>query len=247
MAIQRTIKIITKQDILKNEPKVENFPTRKWSIEVVLLGKNGEELPAKIFDKVTYKLHPTFVNPTRHIKEPPFKIEEKGWGEFDLTIVLVFAEKAGEEVILHDLNFKNNRYEVLHTINIPNKPGLLKILQDVDPNFNPNSNDDAAVPASAGTKRKADVLTSGQSSNLNAKIKKKSKGFEKNSINLEKLTENLQKLSEEDLLVVVEMVTDNKTNDMYVKNDVEEGEFHMDLYTLPDSLLKSLWEFVKNK
>lgn len=65
MAIQRTIRVTTTQDILKNEPKVQDFPMRKWSIQVSVLGPNGEELPANVFDKVTYKLHPTFVNPNR--------------------------------------------------------------------------------------------------------------------------------------------------------------------------------------
>lgn len=38
---------------------------REWSIRIFVMGPNGEELPATIFDKVTYKLHPTFTNPTR--------------------------------------------------------------------------------------------------------------------------------------------------------------------------------------
>lgn len=82
---------------------------------------------------------------------------------------------------------------------------------------------------------------------MNPKTKKKSKTFEKGSVDLEKLADSLQKLGEDDLLGVVQMVTDNKTSEMYIKNDVEEGEFHMDLYTLPDSLLKSLWEYVKKR
>jgi len=38
---------------------------REWSIRVFIQGEKGEELPANIFDKVTYKLHPTFANPNR--------------------------------------------------------------------------------------------------------------------------------------------------------------------------------------
>ncbi len=33
---------------------------RAWSIEIYLLNENGEEVPATVFDKVTYKLHPSF-------------------------------------------------------------------------------------------------------------------------------------------------------------------------------------------
>lgn len=82
---------------------------------------------------------------------------------------------------------------------------------------------------------------------------------------MEKLADSLQRLGEEDLLQVVEMVHNNKTADTYTKNDVErkmscpfhrqatrltrltEGEFHVDLYTLPDSLVRMLWEFCVEK
>lgn len=65
MPVQRTIKVITTQEIMKDEPKVQNFPTRKWSIEVYLVGANGQDVPATVYDKVTYKLHPTFEVPIR--------------------------------------------------------------------------------------------------------------------------------------------------------------------------------------
>jgi len=81
---------------------------------------------------------------------------------------------------------------------------------------------------------------------------------------MEKLADGLQKLSEDDLLQVVTMIHDNKTGETYTKNDVEskfayhdpfsvsanrmpDGEFHVDLYTLPDSLVKMLWEFTSSK
>lgn len=83
---------------------------------------------------------------------------------------------------------------------------------------------------------------------------------------MEKLAEGLQRLGEEDLLHVVQMVHDNKSEETYTKNDVEseritvryfelghyadthtDGEFHVDLYTLPDALVKMLWDFVSNK
>lgn len=38
---------------------------------------------------------------------------------------------------------------------------------------------------------------------------------------MEKLADGLQKLGEDDLLKVVQMVHDHKTNETYVKNDVE--------------------------
>lgn len=38
---------------------------------------------------------------------------------------------------------------------------------------------------------------------------------------MEKLAENLQKVNEDDLLLVVQMIHDNKTSDSWTKNDVE--------------------------
>jgi transcription initiation factor IIF auxiliary subunit len=81
---------------------------------------------------------------------------------------------------------------------------------------------------------------------------------------MEKLADGLQKLNEDDLLEVVTMIHDSKAPDTWMKNDVDsecivaeyacrnakliaDGEFHVDLYTLPDSCVRSLWDFVANK
>ena len=83
-------------------------------------------------------------------------------------------------------------------------------------------------------------------------------------VDMEKLAEGLERLGEDDLLHVVQLVHDNKTEETYTKNDVEsefsvhpvvspaltrdiDGEFHVDLYTLPDQLIKMLWDFVNQK
>lgn len=39
---------------------VEGFPTRSWSMEMYLLNEHGEQVPASVFEKVTYELHPSF-------------------------------------------------------------------------------------------------------------------------------------------------------------------------------------------
>lgn len=84
---------------------------------------------------------------------------------------------------------------------------------------------------------------------------------------MDRLADGLQKLNEDDLLQVVQMVHDNKAADSYTKNDVERkwlflnsrrsfqahtdlclvGEFHVDLYTLPDALIKMLWDFTAER
>ena len=40
-------------------------------------------------------------------------------------------------------------------------------------------------------------------------------------IDMEKLAENMQKMSEDDLLLVVQMIHDNKTAETWTKNDVD--------------------------
>lgn len=49
-------------------------------------------------------------------KKPPFRIEEKGWGEFDMTIVLTAVSKGGDHTLDHDLNFQAERYEAKHQV-----------------------------------------------------------------------------------------------------------------------------------
>lgn len=83
---------------------------------------------------------------------------------------------------------------------------------------------------------------------------------------MEKLAEALPQLGEDDLLQIVQMVHDNKTEETYTKNDLDskpryvfagvtnigadlraDGEFHVDLYTLPDNLIKMLWDFTSTR
>ena len=58
----------------------------------------------------------TRANPATAFKKPPFKIEEKGWGEFDMTIVLTGAHKGGDHTLAHDLNFQSEKYEAMHQV-----------------------------------------------------------------------------------------------------------------------------------
>ena len=208
--VKRTIRITTHQFILKDVPAVENL------------------------DKVTYTLHPTFANPIRTLKQAPFKVEEQGWGEFDIPIsvhLVGLPGKQGERKFNHDLNFLQEKYTVDHPILIPLKNAQLnKLLAESGP-----------VPAEGDAKRKNE---SDAASKLK-KLKSANGNATKDSIDLEKLANGLTKLSEDDLIVIVQMVTDNRTSDMNIKNDVDNGEFTMDLYTLPELLLKSLWEYVK--
>ncbi|PVH18781.1 hypothetical protein CXQ85_001070 [Candidozyma haemuli] len=214
---KRTIRITTHQSIMKDVPPVENYPMREWSIEITMLNEQGEEMKANILDKVTYTLHPTFANPIRTLKTAPFRVAEQGWGEFDVPIAV------------HLVGLPET-YTVDHQISIPLKSAQLnKLLAESGP-----------VPAEDAKRKYENDLSS-----KSKKLKGANGAPTKGSVDLEKLANGLAKLSEDDLIVIVQMVTDNRTNEMHIKNDVDNGEFTMDLYTLPESLLKSLWDYVK--
>lgn len=218
---------------MKDVPPVENYPMRQWSIEITMLNEQGEEITANILDKVTYTLHPTFSNPIRTLKQAPFRVEEQGWGEFDIPIAVHLVGlpgKQGERKFNHDLNFLQETYTVDHQILIPLKLAQLnQLLAELGP-----------VPADDGKRKNESDLASKLK-----KLKGANGAATKGAVDLEKLANGLTKLSEDDLIVIVQMVTDNRTNEMNIKNDVDNGEFTMDLFTLPESLLKSLWEYVK--
>ncbi|KAF2720399.1 SAS complex, SAS5 subunit/transcription initiation factor IID, subunit 14 [Polychaeton citri CBS 116435] len=221
--IKRTVKLVTEQHVLPDEkPEMEGFPMREWSINVFLVNAEGDDVPANCFEKVEYRLHESFGNrATQVFKKPSFAIREKGWGEFDMQIVMtpVGAPKGGQTTVSHDLNFQQEMYESTHTVNFRNpKSELLERLRESGPVGEVNGT--AAAPKSEKKRQKAN-----------------------RNVDMEKLAEALPQLGEEDLLQVVQMVHDNKTEDTYTKNDIDNGEFHVDLYTLPDNLIKMLWDF----
>lgn len=269
--VKRTVRITTTQHVLKDIPAVqEGFPMREWSIQVSLVNDKGVEVPATIFDKVTYALHPTFANPVRSFKKPPFTIQEQGWGGFDIPITLTLLDKAGDRKMNHDLNFYKEKYVVDKQISInTNKPNLLKELAKSGPvptSGGSNIAGDGLIGTEDGSANAANAgIASGNvttGSALGAAEKRKGAGSattdqknvkrakttaNKGGVDLEKMAELLTKLNEDDLLGVVQMINDNRTPEMNIKNDVDNGEFTMDLYTLPDTLLKSLWDYVKKR
>ena len=96
------------------------FPLRRWTINIYLVGTDGEDLPANCYEKATYLLHESFGKKQKQQKKPaPFTIEETGWGEFDMQITLTpvgVQQKSGEHTLTHDVNFQNERYEATHSV-----------------------------------------------------------------------------------------------------------------------------------
>ena len=153
-----------------------------------------------------------------------------------MEIVLSAIDKGGEYPLQHDLNFQNNRYEAKHPIVRPPFPGPpvsvtaqgeqlsycmhghtdqsrlilhLQTFKNPKPALLAALKESGPVPGDEnGVKKRSEESAK--------KKKRPDKG-----IDMDKLADGLQRLGEDDLLQVVQMVHDNKTQDSYTKNDVE--------------------------
>ncbi|KAI9475666.1 MAG: yeats family-domain-containing protein [Benjaminiella poitrasii] len=114
------IKVTCQNHIMKTASKAtEGHPWRSWRIRLVAIENNRERKGrlSQLLDHVEYLLHPTFENPRRVAMKEPYSLQEKGWGEFDLRIILYFKNNLGVEPenILFDLNFREFSYSFTHT------------------------------------------------------------------------------------------------------------------------------------
>jgi len=92
---------------------------RTWDISIYLVGPDGDDMPANCFEKVTYHLHESFEKRAKQtLKNPPFMIKERGWGEFEMSLALtpVGGAKGGDILLHHDLNFQKEQYEGTHSV-----------------------------------------------------------------------------------------------------------------------------------
>lgn len=115
-----------------------------------------------------------------------------------MTIDLYTTEKGGKNTLVHDLNFAKPVYEAKHVVTFKNaSAALINLLRETGP-----------VPGDEnGARKKTDV----------EKKRKRPTG----AVDMEKLADGLVKLNEDDLLHVVQMIHDNKTEETYTKNDVD--------------------------
>ncbi|ORY97176.1 yeats family-domain-containing protein [Syncephalastrum racemosum] len=132
MDITQDIRISCESSIVKGEKSPEGHQIRRWRISITAVHNGNEQrtLLSRLLDHVEYILHPTFKNPRRVVKEEPYILEEKGWGEFDMRIVLYFIDGlANTEVVLFDLHFMIPTYSLVHTIHFAQPgPELISIL-----------------------------------------------------------------------------------------------------------------------
>lgn len=117
-----------------------------------------------------------------------------------MTIDLFAAEKGGKHTLAHDLNFAKPRYEAKHQVVFKNpNAALLELLRKSGP-----------VPGDDGVNGRKKGAAEGDKKRKRAQ-----------QVDMDKLADGLVKLQEDDLLQVVQMIHDNKSDDTYTKNDVD--------------------------
>jgi transcription initiation factor IIF auxiliary subunit len=114
-----------------------------------------------------------------------------------MTIDLYTTEKGGKNTLVHDLNFAKPHYDAKHVVTFKSpSAALVALLRDSGP-----------VPGDEnGARKKTDTE------------KKRKRG---GAVDMEKLADGLVKLNEDDLLHVVQMIHDNKSEETYTKNDID--------------------------
>ncbi|GAN05306.1 transcription initiation factor TFIID subunit 14 [Mucor ambiguus] len=153
--VTQDIKISCHNSVIKGHGAKSNdgHPWRNWKITLVAM--DGErEVKGKlsmILDHVEYILHPTFEEPRRVKKEEPYVLQEKGWGEFDMRVVLYFTDNITDpQVLLFDLNFALASYSITHSVEFPNASTELVRLLSRDP----SSASTSTATSAASTPRK---------------------------------------------------------------------------------------------
>jgi len=116
-----------------------------------------------------------------------------------------------DHTLIHDLNFATARYEHKHQITFKNpKSALLDVLRNSGP-----------IPGEAPTNGADTATSKKRQSEVGVTGEKKKKRPDGKAVDMDKLADGLQKLNEDDLLQVVQMVHDNKSEDSWMRNDVE--------------------------
>lgn len=69
--------------------KADEYQTHQWTL--FLRGANDEDLSA-VIEKVVFTLHSSFAQPVREFTQPPYEVTEKGWGEFEAQIRIIWKD-----------------------------------------------------------------------------------------------------------------------------------------------------------
>lgn len=80
--------------------KADEYHTHKWTL--YLRGANHEDLSG-VIQKVVFQLHPSFTQPVRELTEPPFEVTERGWGEFEAQIRIIWKDPQEKATVVREV------------------------------------------------------------------------------------------------------------------------------------------------
>ena len=69
--------------------KADEYQTHQWTLYV--RGPNNEDLSG-VISKVVFQLHASFAQPVRELESPPFEVTERGWGEFEAQMRIIWKD-----------------------------------------------------------------------------------------------------------------------------------------------------------
>ncbi|CAR28540.1 hypothetical protein ZYGR_0S01730 [Zygosaccharomyces rouxii] len=125
--IDVNIRVKTQQVIKEDQSScMGELPVRRWRVELCMLNEKDEEVVLDIVSICIFYLHPTFKEPVRKFRQPPFVLEEEGWGEFDMEIVCHFIENVGKFTINHLLSFEHSAVAIDYAIKVPCHTPLIR-------------------------------------------------------------------------------------------------------------------------
>ncbi|GAA5799538.1 hypothetical protein HPULCUR_004954 [Helicostylum pulchrum] len=215
-----------------------------------------------ILDHICYILHPTFPEPRR---EEPYVLEEKGWGEFDMRIVLYFTDnltdprKAKPETKSKPEKHPKKTYSPSP---IPRSPSFNNLspapnsISTSSPAYShittatPESNNDEKIVSPennliqdegehAYTLRDVYNLDSIHRAKIDEETRER---WGIPEINMMELAKRIYRMPEEQCEELQQIIIDNQTDDMQMISD-PDGGVGIDLYSLGPSLLEKIWDF----
>ncbi|KAH7912966.1 yeats family protein [Hygrophoropsis aurantiaca] len=113
-----------------------SFPdhTHRWTVAVRSAASatdsdivGGADDLSYFIKRVTFKLHDTYTNPTRHVDKPPFEVSETGWGEFEIQIRITFIAESGEKPITLYHHLKLHPWTTTGDPEIPSLENAIKL------------------------------------------------------------------------------------------------------------------------
>eukprot|EP00980_Cylindrotheca_fusiformis_P000600 scaffold154_cov129-Cylindrotheca_fusiformis.AAC.17 len=77
--------------------KADEFQTHEWTLFV--RGPNHEDISPAV-SKMVFQLHASFAQPVRELTQAPFEVTERGWGEFEAQIRIVWKDPTEKPTVV---------------------------------------------------------------------------------------------------------------------------------------------------